>query len=299
MQLKATVAMLGSIFFGLGAACPAFCAPAAAQGAASPVLAEQAAAAKELTMTRARVLHPQWTTAQAEEYGRAVEQGVLRGASAPLDEAALADLHAGIEYLITVQPESLEPPAFAKACADYASWLVETMVSRTPRTEGDRAVVRRQIDELAQVVGRAVTALGATLAAEAQKMGVTFRPPESLSADAAERFRERAVAAERLSICPLFKSPLDSEHMSSIRRNMEERSRLLSRQHDPIFDSWDWLLLGVGPKDSLPAAHAYEAASVVDLALWMLWAYSVHIPADLDKSLDEGLNARRDWANGP
>jgi len=154
--------------------------------------------------------------------------------------------------------------------------------------------VRRQIGELAQLVGQVVADLGVARARDARAWGMSFDYFSPVAGNAAEEFRTRALAAQRLGVSPLFKSPLVPEVMSEVRATLDLLGSAPSRNHEGLLGP-PWCFMGVDAQPPLLAAYNADAALVIQTALLEVWYASVKVPRDLKQAVDRGLSARARW----
>jgi hypothetical protein len=255
-------------------------------------LLAQAAQLRKFTASQARAIQPTWTAVQVEQFSQAVRSEIVHGPPQPLSDEQITDVRDGLTYLLAHEPTSLEPPAFARACCSYATWLIQNMLSRGT-ANGDGAAVEHQIEEVAQLVQNAAVRLGVAKARAATAYDAPIDLPDSTAADAAQLFRQRARAARELAISPAFKTPLTADQIKQVRDYLDRSAWFLEWQTPQVYPSW--MLIGNDPRDMVLADWRFDADRIVQAALAAVWACSIAIPVEQERALTRGFNARAQW----
>ena len=262
-----------------------------ARGAGS--LAQQAEGIAKYTKAQAALLKPAWSAAERRVFAEAAERGVLAGTKQPLSDARVAELREAVSYLLQRQPDYFRTGVVARGCADYASWLIGEMLTRTPLSADENSRIGKDIEGLTQAVEQAVVRKGQSLAAAVRPYGVRYEAPREVAVHAAQWFRQQAVAARESAVNPLFKRPLSVPAIyEDIRRGGEAvHPEIISRLR---YIGWQRAMLMFNDSTlTLDDAYRLEAALTAEWALNVVFLRTISLPEGVKASMQASLDAQQ------
>jgi len=260
-----------------------------ARGAGS--LAQQAEGIASYANAQAAVLKPAWSAAERRVFAQAAERGVLAGTKRSLSDARLAEVRQAVSYLLQRQPDYLRT-GVVRGCADYTSWLIGEMLTRTPLSADENSRIGKDIERLTQAVEQAVVRKGQSLAVAVRPYGVRYDAPREVAVHAAQWFRQQAVAARESAVNPLFKRPLSVPAIyEDIRRGGEAvHPEIISRLR---YIGWQRAMLMFNDSSlTLDDAYRLEAALTAEWALNLVYIRTISLPEGVKASVQASLDAQ-------